>query len=712
MTGQAANGGGGAACGRPDPGAPEFLGRERELAVLHADVARAGLDTLAGRPAPRSRVLLVAGRPGSGRTALAEGFTRQLLARGAYPDGVLRTRLTDPGGAPVPVERAARDLLGGLGVAAPAGAAAEELTDLLRETLSGRAALLLLDDVSTADQLAELIPDSRDCLVLAVGRGPLVGVPDVRPCTLGGLDQTAAVRLLVRGAGPTRVAVDPRAADALAAACGHLPAALLLAGGWLAGHPEATVADAVRKMAGADLQPLVGEVSDGGAESPAERDGPLERAFRLVYAGLPAASARLLRLLTLAPAGLADAHTAAALGGCSVAVAGAALDRFALLGLVRPATPDQGACEEPQYQVPGCLDMPLRHALRAVERPAEVALARARMLERVLRRLRACQAITEPAGSAARDWLAAQPGPLRFADRAAAAGWLLARLPALLACARLAVADGELDTLSRRLIAALDSALVAHHDAADAAPELYRLHELVLDVAERRQLPKERAAALLRLGDLDVRAGRLTSALGRYRAALEAARALGRTDRQAAGRAAESLGSTYGELGDWPRAADWYARALTFCQSGDNLDGEARLHGRVGVALAHAEQWEEALLAWRAAAAAHRRRGDRHAHARSLAEAARAQENAGRPAAAVRLSEEALRHAERTGDERLQVELLLRLARSADQLRRTEVARRHREAAERLLARSAPDPVSPATTLRHAYETQSPSASR
>ncbi|CAM5716384.1 hypothetical protein SGRIM128S_03081 [Streptomyces griseomycini] len=46
-----------------------FLGRTRELKELCADIERAGLDTLSGRKAPRARVLLIAGRPGSGWTA-------------------------------------------------------------------------------------------------------------------------------------------------------------------------------------------------------------------------------------------------------------------------------------------------------------------------------------------------------------------------------------------------------------------------------------------------------------------------------------------------------------------------------------------------------------------------------------------------------------------------------------------------------------------
>ncbi|NEC82920.1 AAA family ATPase, partial [Streptomyces sp. SID7958] len=194
-----------------------FLGRTRELKELRADIERAGLDTLSGRKAPRARVLLIAGRPGSGRTTLAAELVRQVADR--YPDGVLRTRLSEPDGTPVPVERAARELLDALQVPAPAGAAEDELTEALRAALTGRRAVLVLDDAADAEQVDALLPDSPDSLVVAVSEGPLTGISDVRPCTLGGLDTKSAVELLSRAAGSVRVTVDPRAAEGLAEQC-------------------------------------------------------------------------------------------------------------------------------------------------------------------------------------------------------------------------------------------------------------------------------------------------------------------------------------------------------------------------------------------------------------------------------------------------------------------------------------------------------------
>lgn len=640
-----------------------WVGRQRELADLRADVERAGLDTLGGKPAARCRVLLIAGQPGSGRTALAEEFAQRV--RADYPDGILRARLTDPGGGVVPLERVTRDLLDALPVVAPAGASEDQLTEVLRAELRDRHAVLLLDDVAASEQLVEVLPETRNCLVVATAEGPLTGVSDVRPCTLGGLDTAASLTLLARCAGSEiRITVDPRAAEQLSELCAHQPAALVLAGGWLAAHPQASVLEAAKQ--------LRARASEGRA---------LVRAFQLVHDSLPRTATRLLRLLPLAPDGFVDAHLASGLAGCSVAAASATLEDFARLGLLR--APGDGG-----YRVPACLDPLLRELMEKQERPADVLLARARMCERTVRQLRACWAITEPAGSEARQELAEEPRAIRFGSVGQARTWLDTRLPALLAAARLAVAGGELDTLARRLIAALARALQAHRTWEETAPEQYRLHELVLDVAERRDLHRERAAALLNLGDLDAQGHRLADALLRYRSALEATRASGENveSTEAAVRAMDSLGCTYAELEDWDRSADWYGRALALAQTGGDLEVCARLQSRVGAVQLYAGRWADALQAWRAAASGYRRLSDARSCAHALSEVARVQEYAGRPHEALRSCYDGLEWAERAADDRLTAALRLRLADTCERVGDFTSARTHRAKAEALLS--------------------------
>ncbi|MEU9981526.1 tetratricopeptide repeat protein [Streptomyces sp. NPDC050856] len=665
----------------PRPARRRFHGRQRELNALRADIARAGLDTLSGRKAPRARVLLIAGRPGSGRTALAEELVGD-LARG-YRDGVLRARLSEPGGSPVPTERVARGLLDDLGIPAPAGAAEDELAQLLRDTFAERKGLLLLDDAVDAEQVDPLLPDNPACLVVAVSQGPLTGIPDVRPCTVGGLDAKSAIELLDGFAGSVRITVDPQAAEALTELCGGQPAALVLAGGWLAAHPMASVADLAKRLRAVPEEP----------ERPAA-GRPLARAFHVAYGALPPTAARILRLLVLAPLGTADAQTASALAGCSVSAARTALESFAALGFVRETDGDR-------YEVPGCLMPLVRERLESEDRPAEVQLARARMLERTVRLLHSCRAVTEPEGSPGRRKLGGTPRALRFPNAPVAGEWLRTRQPALLAAARLAVADGDLDTLARRLVAALVRALAAHRGAEAAAPELYGLHRLVLDVAERRGLHRERAAALLNLADLDARTGRTHEALARYREALEAGRAA--NDPYAASRAMESVGGAYQELGDWQRAADWYGRALSQRLARDERADQARLYGRLGAVHTYAGRYGEALRSWRAAAAGYRRLGDLPAHARALSEAARVQEYAGRPQDSLRTCEEAVEWARRAKDVRLHAALQLRLADTLDRLGDPAAARLHRAAADRILGPKD-------STPRAAYEIRSASA--
>ncbi|MGW1287076.1 tetratricopeptide repeat protein [Streptomyces sp. NPDC002586] len=639
-----------------------FLGRTRELKELRADIERAGLDTLSGRKAPRARVLLIAGRPGSGRTALAEELVRQVADR--YPDGVLRARLSEPDGTPVPVGHVARQLLAALERPAPAGAAEDELTGVLRAALADRRTLLLLDDAAGAEQVDALLPDAPECLVVAVSSGPLTGIADVRPCTLGGLDTKSAVELLTRYTGAVRITVDPRSAESLVEACHGHPASLVLAGGWLAARPKAAVSDLAKRLR---------TVPDDGSDTT-----PPAHVFRQVQEELPGQAARILRLLSLAPAGLIDPHTASALAGCSVSFARTTLDDFVALGLLRAVDSPL-----PQYDVPGCLHPLLRAAAHSQERPAELQLARARMLERTVRLLQSCRAITETDSPQAREKLNAMPREVRFPHPRAAADWLRIRRPALLASARLAVADGELDNLARRLMSQLVRAMVAHEGTHAAAADLYDVHSLVLDVAKRRGLPREEAAALLNLGDVDAQTGRTKDALARYRLALDAGRRA--NDPYATGRAMESVGGAYQELGDYDRAADWFGRALAERLARGEREQAARLYGRIATAHTYAGRYGEGLRNWRAAVAGYRKGGDVAAHARALSELARVQEYAGRLAESLRTCQEAVEWARRADDVRLQAALQLRLADTLERLGDSAAACLHRGAAERML---------------------------
>lgn len=333
---------------------------------------------------------------------------------------------------------------------------------------------------------------------------------------------------------------------------------------------------------------------------PVPDSDPLIGAFTLLYGTLPAAQARMLRTLTLAPAQTADPRTASALVGCPAPEAAATLAALVereLLGQEAPA-----ADGSPRYRVPGRLYPRLVRLRELEDRPAETELARARLLERLVRLTESARALLDPASGPGPDPL---PAVLRLDSAAHAREWLLGERDLLLGAVADAIGQGDLDGSAGRLVTALLRTL----PLTGAAPaDLYRLHELVLTVAERHGRPRRASAALLNLGDLQAAAGRWEQAVTHYRAALEHARSAG--DEPLCARALEGAAGCHRALGDAVRAADWYGRALGLRQSMGDHAAEARLLARVAEAHAAQRRFDEADREYRAALAVLRRLGD------------------------------------------------------------------------------------------------------
>jgi Tetratricopeptide repeat len=657
--------------------------------------ARAGAGSSGGAGAgggaeAAARVLVIAGRPGSGRTSLALHFAHGIAAD--YPDGQFFVRLGEPGAGPVPAGRVARQLLAALGEpggqrpvaeregAAEAGADREHPDcAALRAALAGRRALLVLDDVRTADQLAALLPQAPGCLVVAVTAGPLTGIADARPCVLGGLGTRTALALLTGLAGDTRIVCDPVAARGLAEGLACHPTALRLVGGWLRTRPSASVADARQLLA--ETQPRVSLLKQPGA---ALRDTePLRRAFDLVYEGLGAPAARLLRLLTIAPDARAEPRTAAALLGCPVDTAAAHLAALAEQQLLNPRPQPGESGPDGGYELPECLRPPLA-GLLAADRAAETELARARLLERLVRLLTACVRRIAPGPGPDPEPL---PASLRFGSAADAWRWLDSELPVLRAAVRIAFADGALDGLAMRLATTLVRALPLWAGSATAvAADLYELHGTILELAARGGKTRQQAAALVNLGDLHARSGEHARALERYRAALGPARAV--EDQVAVGRILEAVAGAYRASGDLVRAADWYGRALALRRSRGEREQELRLLGRVAAVHTAQGRHVDALRDYKAAVVLHRKLGDTVGAVAAQLGMARVQEVSGNTEQALRTQREALAAARGLGGgpaaARLQGQVLVRMAEALERAGDPSGARAQREQAAAL----------------------------
>ena len=273
-----------------------FTGRHAELAELSGVLARFG-----------GGIVALTGPPGAGKTALAVHWAHRVAAR--CPDAQLHLDLRGYGPEP-PVEsaEAATTLLRALGVHSDRiPHAAEERFAALRTALAGRQALLLLDNARDAEQVRPLLPGTA-ALVIVTSRDQLRGLSacdGAHRVPVMPLPPSCAVELLAARVPGTRADLAR-----LAAACDHLPLALVIAAERV--QRTGSVAAVVTAIHESPLDAL-----DGG-----DPGTSLRTAFSWSYTALGQEAAELFRALGALPAGVDTDHPA--------------LDRLVAANLVSP----------------------------------------------------------------------------------------------------------------------------------------------------------------------------------------------------------------------------------------------------------------------------------------------------------------------------------------------------------------------------------------
>ncbi|MEU1766751.1 AfsR/SARP family transcriptional regulator [Streptomyces rimosus] len=307
------------------PRAPAgFVGRTEDLDRL-TETVRSGSPPLS----------VVTGPGGVGKTSLAVHWA--YAHAGEFPDGILYADLhaMDPDGTGPQPAGVLHDFLQALGVAEerlPADARAAE--HLYRSLLTGRRALVLLDNARDSAQVRPLLPGTPGCTVLVTSRNRLEGLVATDCARLLPLERLApedGVRVLRTVIGDLRVAAEPTAAEELAALCDGLPLALRLAAARLAARPRL----ALRAMAD-DLVDEHQRLSLLSGE-----DLGVAATLRLSVQQLPPAGAQLFRQLALHVGSELDGAAAAALSGLSPAGTRTALDELAAAHLVEEWTGDR-----------------------------------------------------------------------------------------------------------------------------------------------------------------------------------------------------------------------------------------------------------------------------------------------------------------------------------------------------------------------------------
>ncbi|MEY9860072.1 transcriptional regulator with XRE-family HTH domain [Catenulispora sp. GAS73] len=205
----------------------DVTGREPETAQLVEVLTRGG-----DGPG-RLPVAVVTGGGGLGKTTLAVHAAHQAAAW--FPDGQLYVDLR--GADPAP--REASDVLASFlrALAVPEHDIPQAVDDRAaryRTVLTGRKALIVLDNAHDAAQIRPLIPAAPGCAVLVTSRRRLSGVAGAHRLDLDLLAAPDALALIESVIGPERAAAELGAVAAIVECCAGLPLALRIAGARLA----------------------------------------------------------------------------------------------------------------------------------------------------------------------------------------------------------------------------------------------------------------------------------------------------------------------------------------------------------------------------------------------------------------------------------------------------------------------------------------------
>ncbi|AXB44760.1 ATP-binding protein [Amycolatopsis albispora] len=273
------------------------VNRVDEFSRLEAELVEA-------RRSGHQAVIVVTGIPGVGKTALVAAFAERI--RQGFSDGVLYASL-GASGETVSQADVLRRFLRRFGVDKPP----ESWDDLVAEyqdLTADRKLLVVLDDVESAAQLKNLLPNSPHSLVLATSRkwAEAFELEDFTVVEVRPFAPPSSVELLATKLAGERLTAAADHLPVLAELCGHLPLALRVANARLRARRHQPVADFVEELRAAPS--LVRELA-------VDSDLLVAQLFDVCYADLPPEAQEAHRLLSLHPGARFGLPAAAALFG-------------------------------------------------------------------------------------------------------------------------------------------------------------------------------------------------------------------------------------------------------------------------------------------------------------------------------------------------------------------------------------------------------------
>ncbi|GAA4590450.1 DNA-binding SARP family transcriptional activator/lipopolysaccharide biosynthesis regulator YciM [Actinoplanes octamycinicus] len=606
----------------------DFTGRNQQIEAIQAQFGLAA-DDASQFAVP---VVVMAGKPGIGKTTLAVHAAHRLAAR--YPDGQLFADLHGRHAEQVGPMRVLERFLRALGVpGTDVPELIEERAELYRTLLADRRMLVVLDNAGDERQVRPLVPGTSQSAVLITSRSRLAGLPGAVHIDVDVFNPEQSTELLSRIAGAERIEAEPDSAAELAELCGHLPLALRIAGARLAARPHWSVDHLVERLENEARR--LDELKHSGMG--------IRASISLTYDHLEEDARRLFRLLTVLDFPHFSGWVAAALLDIGFAEAQDLLDDLADAQLIETSRDGRGV--HAQYRFHDLIrvfarerlaaDDPVEERDRALERalgallflaeearrglygnflrvPAEAPLhpLPARQVRQLVdpplpwferERLTIVAAVRQAAqaGLAAHSWSLAMTAVTLFESRIYLSDWRETHQIALEAARQAGDERGQ---------AAILYSLGSLHIGEQRYPEALRLLAAADELFLRAGDQQGRAMVSRYVGFIDRMTGRYAEAAENYTRALETFRAGG--DLVAVAYVLHSIAQIKLEQGDLDAARTLLPEALEYARRSGSRRVEAQALHRLGETHLQADEVKPAIEVLRQALDVVRELGD------------------------------------------------------------------------------------------------------
>ena len=572
---------------RLPPDIANFTGRQAELESVTALLGQASKSGETGH-----NISVLTGMAGVGKSALAIHAAYQL--KPDFPDAQLYVNLRGTESQPLEPSQVLAGFVRSLGVGDRS--IPETLTqrsDLYRSLLSGKRALVLLDNALDEAQVRPLLPDSSTCAVIVTTRKPLADLEGAAILEVDEMTQEALDLLqnLVGVCTPSELEAAKNVIDL----CSRLPLAIRITAGTLKNKADWRFEDCADKLADERERLLSLRLSDLAVRV----------SLALSYQELDANTARLFRLLGLLIGSNFTPALAGALLESESAIAEESVKHLVDVQLLEPAN-------EGRYRFHDLVRLFARGQLAQEEASEARQAARLRISRWYLETSEAMDLALNPETrrQLAQVLVEGKNQSIEATEQKlflAALNWFEIERTNVLASIEWAN-----QAKARELVASLAKNLVNFFNIYGYWTDWEQTHLLALEAIRTLEdlsesdAPSDRissgyreAQTLTNLGNVYSLQSDWQKASDCYEKSLGIFRELG--DNPGIAKAMGNLANVYSRQGDWVKASDCYEQSLDIFRELKDSYGEGQTLANLGILYAQQSNQEKAIALWQEA---------------------------------------------------------------------------------------------------------------